>query len=123
VKDRRDGSVVRANVPRGGVQDGGGTIPAYANALDETGTRIVFASFAGLVPGTGCMGEQVYMRRFDQSRTIRVSDGAAGECGDSWSNYPSISTDGRFVTWTSFAGNLVSGDTNNAPDVFRRGTF
>ena len=29
-----------------------------------------------------------------------------------------ISSDGRFVTYVSFATNLVTGDTNNVPDVF-----
>ena len=33
---------------------------------------------------------------------------------------PAISADGRYVVFTSAANNLVPGDTNNSPDVFRR---
>jgi hypothetical protein len=32
-----------------------------------------------------------------------------------------ISADGRYVVFTSLAGNLVPGDTNNASDVFVAG--
>jgi hypothetical protein len=36
------------------------------------------------------------------------------------SDQPVISADGRFVAFRSFATNLVSGDTNNAVDIFVR---
>ena len=38
--------------------------------------------------------------------------------GDQDSSAPSISADGRFVTFASAASNLVPGDTNESPDVF-----
>ncbi|MBI5032932.1 MAG: PD40 domain-containing protein [Chloroflexi bacterium] len=52
------------------------------------------------------------------SQTTRVSvasDGAQGN-GQSWS--PSISGDGRYVTFRSSAANLVSADTNAKFDIF-----
>ena len=33
---------------------------------------------------------------------------------------PQISADGRYVTFTSYASNLVAGDTNNSYDIFRK---
>ena len=36
------------------------------------------------------------------------------------SGLPSISMDGRFVSFISYAPNLVDGDTNGMPDVFLR---
>ena len=36
------------------------------------------------------------------------------------STYPSISSTGRFVAFTSVADNLVAGDANKTPDVFVR---
>jgi VCBS repeat-containing protein len=48
----------------------------------------------------------------------RVSVSSAGEQGDSFSFDPSLSADGRFVIYSSFASNLVEGDTNNAADMF-----
>jgi len=38
--------------------------------------------------------------------------------GDDDSEYPSISSDGRYVAFTSSATNLVTGDTNTDSDVF-----
>src|SRR5262245_34317256 len=36
------------------------------------------------------------------------------------SRRPSVSDDGRFVAFESFASNLVAGDTNNSVDIFVR---
>ena len=38
--------------------------------------------------------------------------------GDGDSVYPSISADGRYVTFNSYASNLTPGDTNNMIDIF-----
>ena len=38
--------------------------------------------------------------------------------GDGDSGWPSISPDGRYVTFPSYATNLVEGDTNNQRDIF-----
>lgn len=48
----------------------------------------------------------------------RVSVDSNGVQGNYWSDYPSISADGRYVAFYSLASNLVNGDTNNAWDVF-----
>jgi Tol biopolymer transport system component len=53
-------------------------------------------------------------------RTTRVSvagDGSQGNNGAS-ASAPAISADGRYVAFSSYASNLVSGDTNGAEDVF-----
>ncbi len=52
--------------------------------------------------------------------TERVSLGGAGEEADAFSGYPSMSTDGRYVAFSSDATNVVAGDTNSATDVFVR---
>ncbi len=49
------------------------------------------------------------------SRVSIASDGTEANDG---SETPSISGDGRYVAFASYAGNLVSGDTNGARDVF-----
>ncbi|MEM7118411.1 MAG: hypothetical protein AAF614_38665, partial [Chloroflexota bacterium] len=48
----------------------------------------------------------------------RVSVNSIGVEGNSWSGGSSISENGRFVAFASYASNLVSGDTNNTSDVF-----
>lgn len=51
-------------------------------------------------------------------QTTRVSIATDGTPGDSGSFNPSISSDGRYVAFTSGARNLVQGVTNNTNDVF-----
>jgi Tol biopolymer transport system component len=53
------------------------------------------------------------------SRASVDSNGAEAN-GDSGYRTPSVSADGRFVAFTSFASNLVAGDTNLRSDVFVR---
>jgi Tol biopolymer transport system component len=50
----------------------------------------------------------------------RVSLDSAGNEGNFDSGFPSISANGRFVAFKSFASNLVPGDTNNNSDIFVR---
>lgn len=50
--------------------------------------------------------------------TTRVSVASDGSQGNGGSGYLSISADGRYVAFLSFASNLVSGDTNGQTDVF-----
>jgi len=52
--------------------------------------------------------------------TTRVSLASTGAQTSNESAWPSITPDGRFVAFGSFANNLVSGDTNGAYDVFVR---
>ncbi len=48
----------------------------------------------------------------------RVSISSSGDQGDSYSTYPSISADGRFVAFTSYALNFGGGSTYGISDVF-----
>ncbi|MBI1849654.1 MAG: PD40 domain-containing protein [Planctomycetes bacterium] len=57
---------------------------------------------------------------FAQQATTRVSVSASELQGDAFSTAPSISANGRFVTFHSAAQNLVPGDTNGFMDVFLR---
>src|SRR4029079_6712281 len=50
----------------------------------------------------------------------RVSTDSSGVQGDAVSFYASISADGRYVSFTSEATNLVPGDTNGSRDMFVR---
>ena len=58
------------------------------------------------------------MRDLWRRRTTRVSVSSTGAEGDGASFYPSISADGRFVAFRSFARNLVPDDRNRVEDVF-----
>ena len=50
--------------------------------------------------------------------TTRVSVGTGGIQGNNTFYNTSISADGRYVAFTSYASNLVSGDTNGTGDIF-----
>jgi Tol biopolymer transport system component len=52
--------------------------------------------------------------------TVRISVRSDGTQGNAQSNYPSISADGRYVAFVSYADNLVDGDTNGVSDIFVR---
>jgi hypothetical protein len=51
---------------------------------------------------------------------VRVSVATDGTEADNHSFLPAMSGTGRFVAFTSFASNLVAGDTNGVQDVFLR---
>src|SRR4028118_1327881 len=53
----------------------------------------------------------------------RVSVDSAGNQANSGSFQPSISADGRFVAFESFASNIVPGDTNSNREIFVRDTL
>lgn len=52
--------------------------------------------------------------------TTRVSSSSAGVAGDQVSEVPAVTADGRYVTFSSAADNLVPGDTDFAEDAFIR---
>jgi Tol biopolymer transport system component len=60
----------------------------------------------------------VFVHDRQTGTTERVSVNSAGAQANYGGAFPSISVDGRFVAFDSYASNLVSGDTNGAPDVF-----
>src|SRR5262249_31799799 len=62
----------------------------------------------------------VFVRDRSRHRTTRVSVSSSTEQSDDISLMPSISANGRYVAFESFATNLVGGDTNNEWDVFVR---
>jgi Tol biopolymer transport system component len=119
VHDLATGTTTRVSVATGGTQADGETYPEVAISRD--GTTVAFASDAlNLVPGLVAEVTRVFVRRIDTATTevVSVPDGGGepdGDCGE-----PAVSADGRFVAFVCDAANLVPGDTNDVPDVFRR---
>src|SRR5438046_3037872 len=64
------------------------------------------------------MSDDVFVHDRQTGTTGRVSVDSAGTEGNGLSVNPSISADGRFVVFYSYATNLVPGDTNGTGDVF-----
>jgi Ca2+-binding RTX toxin-like protein len=83
------------------------------------GRHVVFSSRAtNLVPGDENGEQDVFVHDRQTGTTRLVSASAEGEAGNGTSSQPSISSDGRLVSFISAASNLVPGDTNDASDLF-----
>ncbi|NES67172.1 MAG: hypothetical protein F6K24_18930 [Okeania sp. SIO2D1] len=55
--------------------------------------------------------------------TAQISKNSLGDRANFSSFNPAISADGRFISFDSFATNIVAGDTNNTRDVFWHDTL
>ncbi len=118
LRDRLLGTTVRINVGAGGVEANA----LSANpAISRDGRYIAYESGASNLVSTAT-NSQYHIFHYDMlaGTTVHVSKSTAGAQGGSSSTNPAISNDGRFISFTSHATNLVSGDTNARPDVFRR---
>ncbi|WP_257388648.1 TolB family protein [Tahibacter caeni] len=68
--------------------------------------------------GPGAAGLQILRSESGSGPTRRASESIGGAAGNDQSRYPSISADGRFVAFQSFASNLVAADGNSRADIF-----
>jgi len=117
VHDRLIGVTTRVSVATGGAQGAG---DSGRPRISADGGYVVFDSEApNLVPDDTNDLADVLIHDRSTAVTTRVSvatGGAQALGGDS--TFPSISTDGRFVTFQSDATNLVAEDTNDLRDIF-----
>lgn len=121
VRDLVRGRTVRVNVDvDGGDADAGAAAPGAAPSVSADGRFVAFASLAtDLVAGRPTEQVQdIFVRDLRTGTTTRVTVGRDGRAPNGDSHLPSISDDGRVVAFVSYAGNLVRGDRNEAPDVF-----
>ena len=96
-----------------------GNSPSYQGSVSAGGRFVAF--FSGgtdLAPGRVSGRGDVFVRDRQTRRTELVSGGRGGAPGGGV--FPHISADGRFVAFSSWAGNLVPGDTNAKYDAFVR---
>jgi hypothetical protein len=91
---------------------------SIGSSISANGRFVAFGSFASnLVPG-GTNVENGFVHDRKTGITTLVSVDSAGNEGNDASFGGSISANGRFVAFGSFASNLVPGDTNEIDDVF-----
>jgi Tol biopolymer transport system component len=90
-----------------------------ALVLSTNGRQVAYASSAtNLVPGDLNDSADIFVYDILTGRTIRVSTDSHGGEANADSGAPSISGNGRFVAFHSFADNLVPNDTNGVADIF-----
>ncbi|UNU23583.1 calcium-binding protein [Microcoleus vaginatus] len=118
VRDLLTNTTTRVSVDSAGNP---GNDSSYDPSISADGRFVAFQSDAtNLVPGDTNNNNDIFVRDLSTNTTTRVSVGSAGNQGNDFSGNPSISGDGRFVTFSSSATNLVPGDTNNEEDIFVR---
>lgn len=123
VHDHVGGDTTLASVNDGGTQS---NADCEKPAISADGRHVAFKSGAtnlGGGGGAGGTGMDVYLRDLDTRETTLVSVSITGGPGNSWSCWtwkPRVSSDGRYVVFTSLATNLVPSDTNGQEDVFMR---
>ena len=107
LRDRANGATSRISVSSAGVEgDSDSTDPR----ISYDGQYIVFASYAtNLVSGDTNSSYDVFIYDLQAGTTSLVSKNSGGTIGNSHSNRPDISADGRFVVFQSYGSNLVSG--------------
>jgi Tol biopolymer transport system component len=116
VAELSTGAVTRVSLATDGVQ---ANERSYSPSISADGRLVAFSSFAtNLVPDDTNGLLDVFLRRRDQQRTIRLSVGPDGVQGDGLSFAPIVSADGALVVFSSEAGNLVRNDSNRMRDVF-----
>jgi Tol biopolymer transport system component len=117
VYEIQSGAMTRASVDSTGTQQANNG--ASQASISSDGRYVAFASYSTtLVPGDGNVACDIFVHDMQSGSTVRVSVDSSGVEGNHDSFSPSISADGRFVTFLSRADNLVPGDTNGFFDVF-----
>jgi len=92
---------------------------SFSAALSDNGRFVTFYSYASnLVVNDTNDAEDIFVKDRMTGRTTRASVAGDGTEGNDDSYNPTISGDGRYVTFRSLASNLVDGDTNGVWDIF-----
>lgn len=114
--DRESGATELVSVATDGTQ---ADRPAANPSVSGDGRYVVFDSeAANLVANDLNQASDVFLRDTVAGTTTRVSEASDDSEGAGDSVTPSISANGRYVTFTSLASNLVPGDDNDDRDIF-----
>jgi len=116
VHDRQTGATTRVSVASDGTE---GNSVSIKPSISADGRYVAFQSIAtNLVSGDTNGTQDIFVHDRQTGQTTRVSVASDGTEGNSGSNDPSISANGRYVAFQSQANNLVSGDTGFITDIF-----
>ena len=118
--DLRTEETTLVSVPLAGPGARGGS---YQPDISADGNLVAFSSLASdLVPADPNGSQQdIFVRDIaaGTTRLVTLPEPADPAGADNYSDFPSISADGRYVAFHSAASNLAAGDTNGELDVFR----
>ncbi len=116
--DRLTDKTIRVSLASDGIQANEGTQAAVIS-ISSDGRFVAFPSLASnLVEKDTNNAWDVFVHDFTNGQTTRVSVASDGSQANAGSYGASITPDGRYVTFSSNATNLVPDDTNGMMDVF-----
>ncbi len=93
-------------------------------SLSADGRYVVFDSDASNLVTGDTNGEiDVFRKDRQTGTTIRISTDSSGTQGDDLSRVSSVTSDGRYIAFSSEATNLVAADTNATGDIFLKDTM
>ncbi len=97
-------------------------VPFFSPSISADGRFVAFQSEAQLdgIPNFPNGDQDIFVRDVVAGTTTIVSVNSSGVQANSFSSDPSISADGRFVAFVSFASNLAPGDSSASLDIFVR---
>ncbi len=107
VRDVTLGTTVRASVDSSGTQGAAISVAPY---ISSNGRYVVFRSDANL--GGPAPGGGIYLRDLTSGTTDFISVGYDGHVANDFSEQPTVSDDGRYVSFVSRASNVASPKTN-----------
>jgi len=120
IRDRLNGTTERVSVDSSG-SEAIGPSGLYGIAISADGRYVVFESFASnLVGGDTNGARDIFLRDRQTGTTERISVDSNGAQANANSLHPSITPDGRFISFCSNATNMVPSDNNGQMDVFIR---
>jgi hypothetical protein len=121
VQDTQTGDISRVSVATDGTET---EEDSYTPSISADGRYVVFESASySLVTNDPYGTRDVFLHDAQTGETTLVSLASDGITKGNYDSYqPSISSDGRYISFISDADNLVAGDTNGVADVFLHDT-
>jgi Tol biopolymer transport system component len=118
VHDRETGKVRRVSVSSSGAQ---ADEESFDAVISSNGRFVAFQSQATNLAGNDALGyNDVFVHNRKTKKTIRASVNTNGEKALGDSTHATLSGNGRYVAFESFATNLVANDENSSEDIFLR---
>jgi fibronectin type 3 domain-containing protein len=115
MKDLQTGIITLVSAGASGIGNGS----SLAGSFSGNGRYLLFRSLAtNLLPGIQSGVRQLFVKDLQTGGLTLASASASNIAADSEPTDGAISTDGRFVAFSSRADNLVPGDNNQASDIF-----
>ena len=117
LRDTQNGTTTRVSESTSGEQGNNSSLSARISA---DGRHVAFVSTASnLVSGDTNNTGDVFMHDTQTSTTTLVSVNSSGmQVNYGNPSWPTISADGRYVVFSSYASGLVNWDSNNSYDIF-----